>query len=201
MGVRIVLLQEGHSIVFFSEKLKGAQLNYSTYDNEFYTLVWVLQTCQIEFLEQFSYVIKHKQGKVNIVVNVLSIRHTLLAMLETKLLGFESLKDLYMADADFNDTYDRCVVSVNGGFFRHEGKVFVSKRSIKELLVKEAPEGGLIGHFDVHKIYEALCEHFYWPKLRRDVQHICERCLVYKMAKSKASSNGLYTLFHIPIAP
>ncbi|RDX85612.1 hypothetical protein CR513_33183, partial [Mucuna pruriens] len=37
--------------------------------------------------------------------------------------------------------------------------------------------------------------------MRHVMHHICERCLVYKMAKSKASSNGLYTLLPIPIAP
>ncbi|RDY05244.1 hypothetical protein CR513_10949, partial [Mucuna pruriens] len=37
-----VLLQERHPIAFFSEKLKGAQLNYSTYNNELYALVRVL---------------------------------------------------------------------------------------------------------------------------------------------------------------
>ncbi|RDY01311.1 hypothetical protein CR513_15399, partial [Mucuna pruriens] len=59
-------------------------------------------------------------------------------MLETKLLGFESLKDLYMDDNDFKKAYDHCVVSANG---EHEE--------------------GLMGHFDVCKIYKALAEHFY----------------------------------------
>ncbi|RDX93807.1 Retrovirus-related Pol polyprotein from transposon 17.6, partial [Mucuna pruriens] len=36
VGVGEVLLQEGHPIAFFSGKLKGVQLNYSTYDNELY---------------------------------------------------------------------------------------------------------------------------------------------------------------------
>ncbi|RDX85349.1 hypothetical protein CR513_33494, partial [Mucuna pruriens] len=41
----------------------------------------------IEFLEQFPYVIKHKQGKLNVVADVLLRRHALIAMLETKILG------------------------------------------------------------------------------------------------------------------
>ncbi|RDX91689.1 hypothetical protein CR513_26292, partial [Mucuna pruriens] len=32
----------------------------------------------------------------------------------------------------------------------------------------------------------------------RDVHHVCERCLTYKIAKSKASSKGLYTPLPIP---
>jgi hypothetical protein len=45
-GIRIggVLLQEGKPIAYFSEKLSGHSLNYSTYDKELYTLVHVLET-------------------------------------------------------------------------------------------------------------------------------------------------------------
>ena len=39
IGIGVVLLQEGHPIAYFSEKLKGSHLNYSTYDEELYALV------------------------------------------------------------------------------------------------------------------------------------------------------------------
>jgi hypothetical protein len=44
-GIRIggVLLQEGKPITYFSEKLSGPSLNYSTYDKELYALVCVLE--------------------------------------------------------------------------------------------------------------------------------------------------------------
>ncbi|RDX62431.1 hypothetical protein CR513_59239, partial [Mucuna pruriens] len=113
-------------------------------------------------------------------VDALSRRHTLLAMLKTKLLGFESLKDLYVTDADFSKAYDHYAISTNGGEC-----LCMPKSSIQELLVKEAHEEGFIGHFG----------------MRCDVQHMCEKCLVYKMAKSKASSNGLYIPFPIPTTP
>ena len=38
VGIGVVLLQ-GHPIVYFSEKLKGTILNYSTYDKELYALI------------------------------------------------------------------------------------------------------------------------------------------------------------------
>ncbi|RDY00748.1 hypothetical protein CR513_16026, partial [Mucuna pruriens] len=63
----------------------------------------------------------HKQGKVNIVANALSKRHVLLAMLKTKLLGFECVKELYIEDDDFKETNKLCANSANGDFFRHEG--------------------------------------------------------------------------------
>jgi hypothetical protein len=47
-GIKIggVLLQEGKHIAYFSEKLSGPPLNYSTYDKELYVLVHVLETWQ-----------------------------------------------------------------------------------------------------------------------------------------------------------
>ena len=47
----------------------------------------------VEFIEKFPYVIKYKQGKENMVADALSRRYVLLSTLETKLLGFEFIKD------------------------------------------------------------------------------------------------------------
>jgi len=44
VGIGAVLLQLGHPIAYFSEKLHGASLNYPTYDKELYALVRALQT-------------------------------------------------------------------------------------------------------------------------------------------------------------
>nr|KYP73910.1 Retrovirus-related Pol polyprotein from transposon 17.6 [Cajanus cajan] len=44
IGIGVVLLQGGHTISYFSEKLKGSSLNYPTYDKELYALVRALQT-------------------------------------------------------------------------------------------------------------------------------------------------------------
>nr|XP_027101647.1 uncharacterized protein LOC113722567 [Coffea arabica] len=43
IGIGAVLIQEGRLIVYFSEKLNGAALNYSTYDKELYTLIRTLR--------------------------------------------------------------------------------------------------------------------------------------------------------------
>jgi hypothetical protein len=44
IGIGGVLLQESKLIAYFSEKLSGPSLNYSTYDKELYALVRVLET-------------------------------------------------------------------------------------------------------------------------------------------------------------
>ena len=44
IGIGGVLMQQGKPVAYFSEKLGGAQLNYSVYDKELYALVRVLET-------------------------------------------------------------------------------------------------------------------------------------------------------------
>ena len=44
VGIGGVLMQEGKPIAYFSEKLHGPVLNYSTYDKELYALIHSLDT-------------------------------------------------------------------------------------------------------------------------------------------------------------
>ena len=55
----------------------------------------------MEFIETFPYIIKCKKGKENVVVDALSRRHVLLTTLDSKVLGFAYIKDLYDQDMDF----------------------------------------------------------------------------------------------------
>jgi len=43
-----------------------------------------------------------------------------------------------------------------------------------------------------------LHEHFYWPKMKRNVQRICEQCIACKKAKSRVHPYGLYTPLPMP---
>ncbi|XP_019435873.1 PREDICTED: uncharacterized protein LOC109342321 [Lupinus angustifolius] len=134
----------------------------------------------VEFLEQFPYVVKHKKGKANVVADALSRRHALIATLETKLLGLECVKGLYEHDPDFATHYAKCMNSAHEGYYRHEGFLFKDKRlcipksSVRDLLLREAHEGGLMGHFGSQKTLDILHDHFYWPHMRRDVQLLNE---------------------------
>jgi len=41
--IRAVLSQEKRPLAYFSERLNGAKRKYSTYDKEFYAIVWALE--------------------------------------------------------------------------------------------------------------------------------------------------------------
>jgi len=77
----------------------------------------------------------------------------------------------------------------------------VPASSLRELLFREAHGGGLLGHFGVAKTLDVLHEHFYWPKMKRDVQRIFEQCITYRKAKSRVQPHGLYTPLPLPTEP
>jgi hypothetical protein len=177
IGLGGVLLQERKPIAYFSEKLSGLVLNYSTYDNELYALIRCLETWQhylwpkvfvihsdhkslkhirsqgklnrrhakwVEFIEYFSYVIKHKKGKENVIVDALSRRYALLTQLDYKIFVLEIIKDLYVHDADFKDvllhykddkTWNKFVF--NDGFVFRANKLCIPASSICLLLLQE----------------------------------------------------------------
>ena len=161
----------------------------------------------LEFIETFPYVIKYKHGKENVVADALSRRYVLLTSLQTKLLGFELLKDLYANDSDFSQVWNACDKCAFGDFYRHEGFLFKKDKlcvpicSIRELLVRESHGGGLMGHFGVLKTLDILHEHFYWPNMKHDVQSICDKCITCRQAKSKVRPHGLYTPLPVPNQP
>ena len=55
----------------------------------------------VEFLQTFSFVLRHKSGVENKVVDALSRRVTLLFVMSTKVIGFEKLQEEYESCPDF----------------------------------------------------------------------------------------------------
>lgn len=62
-------------------------------------------------------------------------------------------------------------------FFFMENMLCVLKCSLRDLLVREAHEGGLMGHFGIYKTLGVLHEHFFWAYVKCDVEKICEKCV------------------------
>ena len=63
----------------------------------------------VEFLQSFQFVIKHKAGKLNQVVDALSRRHSLLSTIQTTMFKFDHIKELYAVDPDFGEIWRICL--------------------------------------------------------------------------------------------
>ncbi|KAK1627771.1 hypothetical protein QYE76_002086 [Lolium multiflorum] len=66
----------------------------------------------------------------------------------------------------------------------------------KEIQKQESHDGGLMGHFGREKTLLMLADHFYWPKMRRDVDRYVKRCITCNKSKSKSKlkPHGRYIL-------
>lgn len=131
----------------------------------------------------------------------------MLSYYQTKVIGFEVLKELYQEDSVFQPIWSKCADGSDGVYMIQDGFLFKGARlcipecSLREAIVAEAHGGGLGGHFGRDKTLSLVKEHFYWPKMMRDVVRHVQRCRTCHIAKSRGQNTGLYTPLPVPKAP
>jgi len=131
-----------------------------------------------EFIQSFSFVAKHKKGSTNVVADTLSRQHSLLDVMEVRVLGFKFIQDLYHDDEDFKPCLSDQDNHKNSHYTLQEGSLFkgnnlcIPKGPIRKLLVKEVHGGGLARHFAINKTIDMLKEHFFWLKMGGDIHEV-----------------------------
>jgi len=74
---------------------------------------------------------------------------------------------------------------INDGFVFRANRLCIPVGSVRLLLMQEAHGGGLMGHFGAKKTEDVLATHFFWPRMRRDVERFVARCNTCQKAKSR----------------
>jgi hypothetical protein len=162
----------------------------------------------VAFIEIFPYIIKYKKWKDNVIANALSRRYTMVSQLDHKIFSLESLKELYATDFNFKDAYENCREGrtwnkyvLHNGLLYCANKLCVPASFVRLLFLQEAHEGGLMGHFGVKKMEDVLTAHFFWPKMRHDVECYVSRCTTCNKAKSRLNPHCLYIALPVPSVP
>jgi hypothetical protein len=132
----------------------------------------------------------------------------MLRQLDHKIFGMESIKELYATDFDFKDAYENCrewrtwnKYVLHDNLLYHANKLCVPASSIRLLFLQEARGGGLMGHFGVKKIEDVLAAHFFWPKMRCDMERYVSHFTTCNKAQSQLNPHGLYMPLSIPSVP
>jgi len=111
---------------------------------------------------------------------------------------------LHIEDEDFKKVVEDPSLcesfTLQEGFLFKENKVCIPKNPLRNMIVKEAYEGALIGHFGINNTLEILKEHFYCHKMGGDVHKVISRCATCHLAKSHFHQ-GLYTPLPAPSRP
>ncbi|GJW87960.1 RNA-directed DNA polymerase [Tanacetum coccineum] len=158
----------------------------------------------VEFIQAFSFVMRHKVGSNNQVADALSRRHSLITNMQIRVQGFDSFRGLYCNDPDFREIWSKCDNDLFHQFSKLDGYLFKGVRvciplcSLREAIVLEGHAGGLAGHFGRDKTLALLREQFYWPKMKRDVNRLLERCRTCHIAKTHSSNAEIVKLHDVP---
>jgi hypothetical protein len=164
----------------------------------------------VEYMQNFTFVIKHISGTANKVVDALSRKCLLLQEFRVKTLGFDDLRDMYVDDQDFKEAYeaaenivlrDRSLwieYMIQEGLLFRGNQLCILKCSMRENMLKEKHSGGLAGHFGHDKTFAKLNESYFWPGMREDVKRFVDRCRVFQHSKRRIQSVGFYQPFPIP---
>jgi hypothetical protein len=161
------------------------------------------------YLQQFHLNIKYKTSISNRVVDCLS--RPPVAALTTVLhsCGHEASEwpQLYQQDPDFATTYHLLGTGatvtdfhIQDGLLCHLGHLCVPT-SEHAKMIWEAHYSRVAGHFGVEKTVVILQKHFYWPKLRQDVNKYIRSCTACAISKPTIKKQGLYTPLPIPEKP
>ena len=135
----------------------------------------------VEYLQDYTFIIRHKKGKDNVVADALSRRAHLLTLVRVQVTGFESLKDSYSTCPDFGPIVQALEVGTSHehrdylwteGYLFFKNRLCVPRTSLRDQLTWECHSGGLAGHFGRDKTITAVEHQFYWPSLKRDVGNI-----------------------------
>jgi hypothetical protein len=128
-------------------------------------------------------------------------------------LGFEHLKDMYEEDADFKEAYEACKNPLLGDiipcneYLIQDGLMFkgsqlcIPKCSMRDNLLKEKHNGGLVGHFGHDKTFAQFRNSYYWPSMRAEVKKFVNKCRICQYAKGRQHNSGLYQPLPIPERP
>ncbi|XP_020671908.1 uncharacterized protein LOC110091938 [Dendrobium catenatum] len=94
IGIGGVLYQEGHPVAYFSEKYINSQKKLNARHGR-----WV------EFLQEYSYTVRHKAEAENKAADALSLRIMVTREMRTEVVGFERIKEGYKDWPDCKEAY------------------------------------------------------------------------------------------------
>ena len=164
----------------------------------------------MEYLQDYTFIIRHKKGKENVVADALSRRAHLFTLVRVHVTGFESLKDSYSTCPDFGPIVQALEVGTNHehrDYLRTQGYLFFKNRlcvprtSLRDQLTWECHSGGLASHFGRDKTITTVEHQLYWPSLKHDVGNIVAQCRVCAFTIQVRQNASLYMPLPVPTRP
>jgi hypothetical protein len=158
----------------------------------------------VAYRQEFTFSLLHQFGTLNKVADALSRRVALLTTIHTKVMGFDTFRELYRANPSFGKIFAKVSVSkrsdcvILNGYLFHGLQLCIPYSSLREQIIRELHGEG---HFGRDKTLTFVSSDYYWPKLTSDVARYVERCFICQRSKGALTNAGLYTPLHVPDGP
>ncbi|GJR26703.1 putative nucleotidyltransferase, ribonuclease H [Tanacetum coccineum] len=198
-----VLSQGGRPVAYFSKKLTEPKSRYTTYDLEFYVVVQA-HGRWLAFLEKFTFVVKHKTGVSNRVADALSRRSNLLVSMQVDVPGLDVIREQLTLDPYFSNVLQGVQSGQKPDYNIHDGFVFIGNQlcipntSLRLKIIKELHDEGHVGRDRTLQLVQAS---YFWPTMRKEVDHYVKRCRICHVSKGTATNAGLYMPLPVPVQP
>jgi len=72
----------------------------------------------------------------------------------------------------------------------YKGKRLVVPQSMRLKVMQELHDAPYSGHRGITKTVALISEHFWWPKMREEIQHHVRTCAICQLAKAKTARHG-----------
>lgn len=122
----------------------------------------------IDFLQQFTFTIKHEAAVLNCVADALSCRHTLLSQLRIEISGFDSLPESYSLDPFFVKVAQHIIENDMGNYFWsdgvlfHRGQLCIPKGSLRLKIFQDLHNEGHVGR---DRTLHLVAIKYFWPAM------------------------------------
>ena len=156
------------------------------------------------YIQQFSFVIKHKSGALNRVADALSRRTSLLITMQTKVLGFDLFRELLSSDPYFGPIMDDVATRKRFDFLIHDGFLFkgnqlcIPDSSLRLRVIQELHNEGHMGR---DKTMKLVTDSYFWPTMRKEITKFVERCHICQVSQGTTTNVGIYMPLPIPDQP
>lgn len=132
--------------------------------------------------------------------------------MENQVIGFDSIKDLYLSDPAFVNIVEHLknpdvgnVGVVCDEYFLQDGYLFKRKElciptcSMREHITIELHSSGLAGRFGKDKTLSLRADKYYWSTMKKDITKYVAWYRICKVDKGHSQNTGLYMLLPIPM--
>ncbi|KAJ0937806.1 putative nucleotidyltransferase, Ribonuclease H [Helianthus annuus] len=158
----------------------------------------------MDFLEKFTFVVKHKSRILNRVADALSRRSSLLVAMRVVVPGLDNLMEqlttdpyffVILQDVQFGKRTD---FLVHDGFLFKENQLCIPNSSLRLQIIKEMHGEGHVGR---DRTLRSVQSSYFWPTMRMDVDRFVRRCRICQVSKGTTTNAGLYIPLPIPQQP